>query len=403
MHIGLVTGEYPPDEGGIGDFTYRLALALSEQGHSVRILTDRSATGALGDTPQLAVDRLAANWGWGCPKLIRNWAVSTQADIVNIQYEAAAYDLRSSVAFAPRLLSHQALPVVTTFHDLLPPYLFPKAGGLRKRVVWMLARNSTALVVTNRSDQADLEAALGARIPPIEVIPIGSNILPPTATRNGSEWRQEHGFGASDLLVGHFGFLNRTKGVETLLRAVKWLLTEKGLPIKLVFIGGRTGSSDSSNASYAQEIDELIYQLGLAERVSWTGFAEPQTISAALRAVDLVALPYIDGASLRHGTLHAALAHGVPTITTRPPVPIPELAHGDSVLLVCPGDSVALSESILSIWSDAHLRQRLAAGALRLAAQFTWQNIADRTARFYARWVMQRNGQGSPPSTPKQV
>ncbi|MDQ3700472.1 MAG: glycosyltransferase, partial [Chloroflexota bacterium] len=39
MRIGLVTGEYPPDVGGVGDHTHRLAHELAARGHAVHVVT----------------------------------------------------------------------------------------------------------------------------------------------------------------------------------------------------------------------------------------------------------------------------------------------------------------------------------------------------------------------------
>jgi len=44
MHIGLVTGEYPPDQGGVGDFTSQLGRVLAELGHRVHVITGTSIT-----------------------------------------------------------------------------------------------------------------------------------------------------------------------------------------------------------------------------------------------------------------------------------------------------------------------------------------------------------------------
>jgi len=39
MRIGLITGEYPPMQGGVGDFTHELGKALAALGHEVHVLT----------------------------------------------------------------------------------------------------------------------------------------------------------------------------------------------------------------------------------------------------------------------------------------------------------------------------------------------------------------------------
>ena len=43
LKIGIVTGEYPPHQGGVGDFTREIAHALADLGHEVHIVTHINA------------------------------------------------------------------------------------------------------------------------------------------------------------------------------------------------------------------------------------------------------------------------------------------------------------------------------------------------------------------------
>ena len=83
-------------------------------------------------------------------------------------------------------------------------------------------------------------------------------------------------------------------------------------------VGGAVGDSDPTSQAYLGQVWTLIRQLGLEDRVHWTGFAAPDQVSAHLLAADIAVLPYREGANLRHGSLHAALAHGLPVVTTSP-------------------------------------------------------------------------------------
>jgi glycosyltransferase involved in cell wall biosynthesis len=151
----------------------------------------------------------------------------------------------------------------------------------------------------------------------------------------------------------------------------------------LLFIGGTVGSSDATNRAYAGRITALIADLGLAERVHYTGYVPGTEVSAAFDAVDLCVLPYVDGISFHHGTLMAALAHGRPIISTLPQVELPELVHGGNVWLVPPEDPDALAAAITTLATDPERRQRLARGATELADEFTWPRIAARTADLF--------------------
>src|SRR5436190_14529464 len=62
--------------------------------------------------------------------------------------------MHPAINFLPwrlRRRRHQP-PVVVTAHDLLPPYLFPKAGPLRQWVTRRLLADADAVVVTNQDD-----------------------------------------------------------------------------------------------------------------------------------------------------------------------------------------------------------------------------------------------------------
>lgn len=148
-------------------------------------------------------------------------------------------------------------------------------------------------------------------------------------------------------------------------------------------VGGKVGSSDPTNVAYLKKVEGLIEELGLTDRVIWTGYTPQPEVSANLLASDICVLPYRDGASFRRGSFMAALAHGLPIVSTRPRVDVPELRHGENILLVPPDAPAALAEAIARLTRDAWLRHRLGEGAARLAQDFTWGNIAEKTESLY--------------------
>ncbi len=368
MRIAMITGEYPPMEGGVGAYTHQLATALATAGHTIDVLTSPAKGGRTDVVREgaVTVHRCITRWGLQGILRTRRWIRRLSPDVVNVQYEPAAYEMRAGITFARALASTQGgAPLVVTFHDLLPPYLFPKAGPLRQWRVWQLAHGADGIVVTNREDLARLGRALHDTPPPTRLIPIGSNIsASPPSGYDRAAWRARYGYGPDDLIVGFFGFLNRTKGIETLLEALA-ILNAGTRPAHLLLIGGRTGTSDVTNAAYADEVDALIEALGLSSRVHRTGFAEATDVSAALLGVDICALPYREGANLRHGTLHAALAHGCATVTTAAADPAPELRDGENVVVVPPGNAVALADAILRVAKTRCCGSESATGPLR--------------------------------------
>lgn len=378
MRIGQVTGEYPPMQGGVGAFTQELNRALTAQGHDCFVFTDhRAADKAQHDPSQITAD--AHSWGMGTLSRIRHWAKAQQLDVVNIQYQAAAFNMSAFIHILPMRLNSRC--VVTTFHDLLVPYLFPKAGPLRYQAVLTLARSSDGAIVTNRGDLSRL--ASEKAIASLRHIPIGSNITPTLPTDfDRAAWRARLGYAAGDLVIGYFGFLNASKGIDTLFESVQ-MARAKGVPVKLLMIGGRTGTSDPANIVYAREVEHMAHDLGLVDHLQWTGYVTSQEVSAHLSAVDLVALPFRDGVSFRRGSLMAALAHGCPIITTHPEVDMPELITDQHARLVPPDSPTALCIAIEDLADNATLRAELGRNARRLAQLFTWDSIAERTTVFF--------------------
>jgi glycosyltransferase involved in cell wall biosynthesis len=114
---------------------------------------------------------------------------------------------------------------VVTFHDLLVPYLFPKAGPVREWANRLLARAASAVIATNPEDAERLRSWGVKRV---ELIPIGSNISNnPPVDYNRDAWRAAVGVGPDTILLAYFGFLNSSKGLDDLLRALASLKGEE--------------------------------------------------------------------------------------------------------------------------------------------------------------------------------
>lgn len=388
-------------QGGVGDYSRELALGLAQRDVTVRVLTSQAAAemDASPHAPPVQVDPAIAKWNWTNLPAIRNRVREFAPDLVHIQYQTGAFGMHPAINLLPRYfhprpggegraprrgLTPQPR-VVTTFHDLRIPYLFPKAGPVREWVTRLLALSSDAVIATAEPDYVRLKSW---RVPQVSLIPIGSNIttsLPPEFDR--AQWRARLGVSEGENLLAHFGFVNERKGCDTLLHA----LTE--LPrARLIMIGGQIGASDQTNVAALTRLKSLIQELDLAERVLWTGFLPPEQVTANLHAADLCVLPYREGASYQHGTLMAALAHSLPIITTTLPAtrpivstPLPALRDDENCLLVPPDNPHVLAQTIQRALSTPELTARLSHGACELAQYFSWDHIVRQHLELYAR------------------
>jgi glycosyltransferase involved in cell wall biosynthesis len=383
LHIMFVTGEYPPMPGGVGAYTQELARALHSLGVRITVLTAEAAC-----DPETAVHSAGCrvlpvirHWDWGVWRLAANLAAEVRCDWLHVQYQTAAFGMHPAINFAPGYWQRRGFKVAWTYHDLLVPYLFPKAGKrLRTWITERPAHTAGLPVVTNEADRLRL-AAHGVAA---ACIPIGSNIVSRhLSTAERAAWRSEHGYTAGDLVLGYFGFLNRSKGGLTLVKALQRVARERA-DAHLLMIGEQVGASDATNNAYRSEVQALISRWGLEQRVQWTGNLADAEVAAALNACDVLLMPYLDGASLRRGTLMAGLANGCAIVTTTPQGPLPELVDGRDLLYVTPEDEKALANAALRIANDPALATRLRTNARERSKLFAWDAIAHEHMACYA-------------------
>src|SRR5207249_160970 len=149
----LITGEFPPAQGGVGDYTCRLGVALQGKGVCVRVLTRGQGSGVRGQgkskiqNPKSKIPLLA-------PRITISATLralrGTRSQIAHIQYQTGAYEMRPTVNLLPLILRRRwGGPTVVTFHDLRVPYLFPKAGPVREWANRLLARTADVAIATN--------------------------------------------------------------------------------------------------------------------------------------------------------------------------------------------------------------------------------------------------------------
>lgn len=379
--ILFITGEYPPMQGGVADYTRALAQALVAGGLEVAVLTAAQATPPPVDNGIQVHPRLRS-WGWSVWSEIDAWVQEWQPDIVHIQYQTAAYAMHPAINLWPWRPWHHSVPLTAvTFHDLRVPYLFPKAHLLRTWVTSTLARTSDLAITTNPEDTAQLRSVRND----VLEIPIGSNIpdaLPADFAR--ATWRARWDIPPEAPLLCYFGFFNASKGGEVLLDVLH-ALEERRIEAHLLMIGGRVGASDPTNAAYLQKVEARIAEQGLTARVHWTGHLPAPQVSAAFHSADVCLLPYQDGASYRRGSFMAALTHGMAIVTTPPAVPYPHLRNEENVLLAPAHDIPALTAAVARALNDSALREKLGSNARLLAQRFTWDAIARRHLEAYRR------------------
>jgi glycosyltransferase involved in cell wall biosynthesis len=227
----------------------------------------------------------------------------------------------------------------------------------RERRVWDRA---DGYVTITRALAVELVERFGVR-PRLAVVPDGVRVRPVT--------RPPRAFPATPT-VGYAGHLYPWKGVHVLLEAVSRLPHVRGL-----IIGGHDRERD------LERCREHARELGIEDRVCFTGFVPPDQVASKLAGADILVLPNL---SLRISLSYTSplklfeyMASGRPIVASDLPA-IREILDEQCAVFVTAGHAQSLAEGIQRLLDDPAFARRLGEDAERRAALYTWDARAAR-------------------------
>ena len=380
MRIGILSPTYPPNAVpcGVGDFTKMLAPRLAETGLEVRVFAGAGYTGP-GEEGGVRVRKIPG--GWGPASLGRIARASREEGIgaLLVQYAPNLYPPAGRwIHFLPAAMRLFApgIPSVFSMHTVGVSTLASKAGAA------LMLASAPAILSTNEEVTHLIGKYMRKSPRKLREVPIGANIEPPPGGAGGREAarrrvREEAGLGPEDWVLAHFGFYYPGKGTEEIIgAAARW--KEEGRRFRLFMAGGRW----PDDGGFYPALKERAEAAGLGEELIWTGYVGGERISEILLAADLFLAPFAGGISSRRGSLMAALAHGLPVVSTPPQAPTKYFREGENFFPVPFGDAGALAAAAAALMADPGRRARLAEGASALAEIFSWPAIALRTRDF---------------------
>lgn len=180
----------------------------------------------------------------------------------------------------------------------------------------------------------------------ISVIPNGV----PTVS-SPREWQSP----TAEWTLGMVALFRPRKGVEILIDALA-TLRAAGHPVRLRAVG------DFESEDYRRQVLAFAADKGVSRYIVWTGFT--RDIATELTKMDLFVLPSLYGEGLPMVMLEA-MAAGLPVVASVNEG-IPEvLDHGDTGVLVPPGDAAALAQAIGGLIAQPERTRSLALAGLR--------------------------------------
>ncbi|AXC51265.1 glycosyltransferase [Paracoccus suum] len=199
-----------------------------------------------------------------------------------------------------------------------------------------------------------IRAAAAGRMNPAHALEIPSMIdLAEFDPASRGSVRAALGIGDDQLLIGWVGRLDRKKRVEDFIRAAA-IAAAQAPQARFVVVGG----PDAFMPEYAAELRQLARDLGLEDRVIWTG--DRPDVPDLLAAMDVFCW-LSRGEGMPHVIAEAGAA-ALPVIATPDNGACQQIRDGQTGLFVAHEDPTAVATAMLRLIGDAPLRKRLGQG-----------------------------------------
>lgn len=361
--IHLITPEYLPHRGGVGDYTRAVARGLSEAGDDVHVWCAGDARGESGDPfsvhpsfGHFAADDLnrageALDTFPAPRRLLVQW--------VPHGFGYRAMNLRFCFWLWQRAAGGDAVELMV--HE---PYLAFWEGSWKQTAAAVVHRVMTMVLLrAARRVWVSIPAwetswkpyALGRAVP-FAWLPVPSNLAEPDVMSVAAV-RNTYASGGRPL-VGHLGTYGSL--ITPLLSDVLVDLIGRPRSPRVLLIG-------SGARSFADTF--LAAHPTLAGSIAATGTLSDRELAAHVAACDVMIQPYPDGISSRRTTVMASLALGVPVITTRGRLSEGFWQHSGAVRLTEVGDHRAMAQETMNILEHADARRDLREAGRAIYAQ----------------------------------
>lgn len=333
MRVALVTGPVPVGSCGVADYTRLLATVMSGKGVDVAMFEVSGPAMVCGVRLRAATKKF-------------------KPDVTHLQYPTPGFGKR----ITPQLFS-LFMRFVLTSHEVEGRHL------LRRLSLYPLWARALHVVFTCKSNR-DYSLRWAPWLRGISsVIPLSSNI--PVASIQRARTGPE---------VIHFGLIRPNKGIEDVLAFAR-LTSAAGLPLKLRIVG----STPPEHMGYLRKVQSDSRDIP----ITWDLNLSTERVAQRLAEATIAYMPFPEGATERHTSILAALANGLPVLTTSSRLTPSSLSN---VVRFCatPREAVAATKELLA---DPDLREVLGANARRYASRFSWENIAESHIQLYQRLI----------------
>jgi glycosyltransferase involved in cell wall biosynthesis len=351
----IITGEYPPQAGGVSHYTHQVVQALARNGEEVNVWVPRSKdqTRTSAD-PALAIHELESHFRIRDLRRMSKHMKDSDANTrVLIQYVPQAFGFKSlNIFFCLWVAAQSRMSPWIMFHEVAYPISISQPAkhnllGIVHRLMAVILKNSAKRILISTSAW---EPLIGPRC---EWLPVPSTIAPDTEEAETSSIRRH--YGKSGLLMGHFGTFNER--ITALLDGAIPLVLEQSALTNVLLMG-------SGSKEYAARLTSANPKR--SSRIYGTGPLPARSISRHLSACDLLLQPFVDGVTTRRTSVMAGLSHGCAVVSNAGHLTEKFWRSADALALCKAPDPSELAEKSLCLLLDPPARLALGQRGLKL-------------------------------------
>ena len=355
----LITCEYPPKVGGVGDYAFVMARELAGAGDQVHVWSGIAS----GEAPASPGVLIHAELGRFSPRDLRRAGMLLDQfpgpRRMFVQWVPHGYGYRSmNIFFCLWLWMRARLKrdhVEIMFHEVWLSFggswKINLAASVHRLMVRLLKNAAYKIWIPGESWRKYLQGASA----PIGWLPVPSNIPSNPPAEQIACIRTLYKNENTGYLIGNFGIGDAL--VEKMLRHFIPALLQGRSDASFLLMG-------KSSQKFAHELRTLHPDLG--DRIFHTGILRSDEAAAHLCACDLMVQPYIDGISARRTGSMAVLANGRPLLTTSGHSTEQLWFDCASIVMVSADDHAALVAEAHKLLSDDDARLRVAIAGRKL-------------------------------------
>ena len=364
----IVTCEYPPQIGGVSDYTGLLARELSNAGDDAHVWSPAFDSNEKEKQPNvhrslgqfLSADLKRTN------ELLTQHASPRS---LLVQWVPHAYGKRGINLGFCRWIASRVRGGDELYLMVHEPYLEPSQPTLKLRAISFLQRRMIrTLLYSARRVFISIPAWENYLRPyalptmRFEWLPIPATIGATHDPRAVPSIRAR--FGENALVLGHLGtYSDEFCGI--LRPALLKILADHPL-VHALLLG-------SNSDRFARELNSQWPDL--ESRIHGTGVLSNRALSHRLAACDLALQPYPDGLSSRRTSLMNLISHGVPVVSNTGHLTESLWSDFNAVALATTTDASQLATMCSQLLIDVNGRRRLAqAGRTLYESKFDWPN-----------------------------